>query len=61
MASHTKLIGVMIDYNLKWDTNTDSMDKMASLKFWLICRINMLDMENPIIFLESHQMDTYAN
>ena len=48
-VSHTKLLGLIIQSDLKWNLNTDYMFKKASSKLWLLRRLKALDIEHQIL------------
>ena len=48
-VTHTKLLGLMIQSNLKWDMNTEYICKKASAKLWLLRRLKRLDLETDLL------------
>ena len=45
VVNTTKLLGVMIDSNLGWETNTNHICKKASSKLWLLRRMNIMGLD----------------
>ena len=48
---HTKLLGVIIQSDLRWDLNTDYIFSKASSKLWLLRRLKFLNIE-PLILTD---------
>ena len=46
----TKLLGIVLNSSLKWDSNTAYMVTRAMSKMWLLRRMKLLNLEPEIIF-----------
>ena len=49
LVSETKLLGVVISEDLKWESNTQYICKKASKKLWILRRMKLLDIDSSII------------
>ena len=48
-VTHSKILGLIIESNLKWAKNTDFIVKKASSKLWLLRRLRKFNLEPEIL------------
>ena len=49
VVTHTKLLGIVISVDLKWNLHVEYMCKKAAKKIWMLRRLKSLNMEPKII------------
>ena len=58
VVNETRLLGVIITSDLKWNANTDFICKKAYKKMWSLRRMKLLDLE-PLLMLDCEAVKGY--
>ena len=48
-AADMRILGIILDENLKWNKNTEAMCKKAASKLWLLRRLKQFDLGQDIL------------